>query len=130
MEIDFSVDDLNADNLFISSYVGYIGDIYYGNCNTDHMYSNEEIKIFAKEFLLEAQKKDTSFIVVYKAYIKSKLGMLKKEIIILEKESQEPMTKNKDTMADGSAMRIQILKNYAYGVFYYNGKLVSKISFI
>lgn len=129
VNIDFSIKDIPLDNLFISFHAGYIDNIYYGNSNVNFEYSTEEIYIIVKNFLLEAQKENTSLKIIYTLRTKPDKS-IKREIIILQHESQEPMTRGIiDNNNEGTAARIHIVKNYYYGVFYYNGKLICKIYF-
>lgn len=125
--IDYSINDIDVEKMFISSHVGYIGDVYYGN--TDHKYDRDFIYKIASEFIKNAQREDTNLKVMYKSYIDSFTHVVRKEILILENEKQEKMTRNILNEAEGSAMKLYVMKNYIYGVFFYEGNLVAKISF-
>lgn len=126
--IDYDIDEIDIEKVFVSFYVGYIGNIYYGE--GDNTYSRDAVKDLVKDFLYEAKKENTKLLVSYKSFTDSFTNQIRKEIIILENECQEKLTRNILSDHDeGTAIRLQILKNYIYGVFYYQGKLVAKISF-
>ena len=90
--IDYDISDINIESMFISFHVGYIGDVYYGN--VDHQYTKEFIYSKAYQFIKDAQNKDTILKIMYKSYFDSFTHKVRKEILILEDESQEKMTRN------------------------------------
>jgi len=114
--------------MFVSFHVGYIGEIYYGN--GDNRYERDFVYKVASDFIRNAQDENTKLKVMYKSYIDSFTKSVRKEILILEHESQEKMTRNIICNSNsGTAIKLHVLKNYIYGVFFYEGKLVAKISF-
>jgi|LakMenE18May11ns_1017448.scaffolds.fasta_scaffold9916495_5 hypothetical protein len=126
--IDYSVNDIDVEKMFVSFHVGYIGEIYYGN--GDNRYERDFVYKVASDFIRNAQDENTKLKVMYKSYIDSFTKSVRKEILILEHESQEKMTRNIICNSNsGTAIKLHVLKNYIYGVFFYEGKLVAKISF-
>jgi hypothetical protein len=125
--IDYSVNDIDVEKMFVSFHIGYIGEIYYGN--GDHRYERDFVYKVATDFIKNAQDENTKLKVMYKSYIDSFTRSVRKEILILEHESQEKMTRNILYEAHGTAIKLHVLKNYIYGVFFYEGKLVAKLSF-
>jgi len=133
--MDFSIYDLDVSFVQTSMIEGPSP---HGRIEGNYT-SKEEMDNITKDFLNEAINPNSPLIVHYKKW-KLYNGNIKREIVILEDESQEPMTRNAkgDSCCHGTTVCINVythggiennfaqlpLGRYRYsGYLYYEGKL-------